>query len=235
ADAARAANEITLVTGAIQGLSESIRTIARAASDQSALTEAASGQAEHSVLVVAHLEDQAGQIESLLDAIRDIAGKTNLLALNATIEAARAGDAGRGFTVVAGEVKTLATDTRRISDTISGLLAGIRTGVADSAATLRSVNGAIGQVASAAGGIASAVEDHRTAAVNVHASADRATRSAADIERRMGGVAQATGVAATLCSSLRGSASELSSTARDLRAATDLFVSFLSDTHAVAA
>ncbi|MFD1786870.1 methyl-accepting chemotaxis protein [Sphingomonas floccifaciens] len=233
--AARAVAEITLVTGAIQGLSETIRTIAAAATDQSALTTAAAGKAEHSVRTIVHLENQAGQIESLVDAIRDIAGKTNLLALNATIEAARAGDAGRGFTVVAGEVKSLAADTRRISDTISDVLAGIRSGVADSVATLRSVNGAIGQVASAATGIASAVEEHRTTAIGVHTSADRATRSAADIEQRMGAVAEATGVAATLCNGLRGSATELSSTARQLRASTDLFVSFLNDGQAVAA
>ena len=233
--AARASAEITLVTGAIQELSDSIRTIAHAASDQSSLTTAATGQAEHSVRTIAHLEDQAGRIEGLVDAIRDIAGKTNLLALNATIEAARAGEAGRGFTVVAGEVKALAADTRRISDTISTLLAGIRVGVADSAATLRSVNGAIGEVAHAAVGIASAVEDHRTTAVGVHAAAGRATRTAAEIEQQMGAVAEATGVAAALCSSLRTSASDLSATARELRQSTDLFVSFLSDGQAAAA
>ncbi|KQN25873.1 chemotaxis protein [Sphingomonas sp. Leaf33] len=235
AGAARAADEITLVTGAIQDLSQSIRTIALAAADQSSLTTAASGEAESSVRTIAHLEHQADQIESLVDAIREIAGKTNLLALNATIEAARAGEAGRGFTVVAGEVKTLATDTARISDTISGLLAGIRVGVADSAATLRGVNDAIGQVACAAGGIATAVEDHRATANDVHVSADRAMRSANDIELRIGAVAEATGVASTLCASLRSSAAELSATARQLRTSTDLFVGFLDDDQGLAA
>ncbi|WP_294339030.1 methyl-accepting chemotaxis protein [uncultured Sphingomonas sp.] len=235
AGAARAAGDIAVVNGALRDLSESIRTIAQAASDQAMLTTAATREAEASVRTIAHLEDQASQIESLVDAIRDIAGKTNLLALNATIEAARAGEAGRGFTVVAGEVKSLAADTKRISDLISELLAGIRVGVGESAATLRSVNGAIGEVANAAGGIAIAVEDHRSTATDVHASADRATRSAADIERQMGAVAQATGVGAALCSSLRDNAAELSGTARKLRLSTDQFVSFLSDDQAAAA
>ncbi|MBN2971430.1 hypothetical protein JW805_05285 [Roseomonas aeriglobus] len=235
AGAARAAGDIAVVNCALRDLSESIRIIALAASDQSALTTAATGEADHSVRTIANLEEQAGQIESLLDAIREIAGKTNLLALNATIEAARAGEAGRGFTVVAGEVKSLAGDTKRISDLISELLAGIRSGVAESAATLRSVNGAIGKVADAASGIATAVEDHRSTAIDVHASADRASRSAADIDRQMGAVAEATGVAAALCSSLRDNASELSAISRKLRTSTDQFVSFLSDDQAIAA
>lgn len=235
AGAARAVDDITNVTHALQGVSDSIRTIAAAASDQTQLTKAATDAADKSVLTIAHLEDQAGQIESLVDAIRDIAGKTNLLALNATIEAARAGAAGRGFTVVAGEVKALSGDTRRISDMISDLLAGIRIGVADTAATLRSANGSIGQVARAASGIATAVEDHRATAADVYASADRATRSAAEIECQMGSVAEATGVAAALCAGLRDSAGDLSATARRLRISTDRFVASLNDGQAIAA
>ncbi|MES2339905.1 MAG: methyl-accepting chemotaxis protein [Pseudomonadota bacterium] len=233
--AARAADEITQVTGAIRDLSESIRTIASAAAVQADLTGAASGSAQHSVRTIAHLERRASQIESLVDDIREIAGKTNLLALNATIEAARAGEAGRGFTVVAAEVKTLAADTTRASDTISGLLAGIRDGITESATTLRDVNDAIAQVAAAAGGIASAVGEHQATAGSLHDTADRAADSAAGIERRMAGVADAAGTAATLCSSLRGSASELGVTARELRASTESFVSFLRDGQAAAA
>ena len=179
AGATRAADEIAHVTGAIRDLSESIRTIATAAAEQSDLTEVATGSAQHSVRTIAYLEMQAGQIESLVDAIRDIAGKTNLLSLNATIEAARAGEAGRGFTVVAAEVKALAADTTRASDQISALLDGIRDGVAHSATTLRDVDDAIGQVATAACGIASAVREHQATATGLHASADRAAHTAA--------------------------------------------------------
>jgi methyl-accepting chemotaxis protein len=234
AGASRAAIEINQVTGAIGVLAASIGIIENAASEQTALTEMASDEAQHSVATIHQLERQASQIEHLLDTIREIAGKTNLLALNATIEAARAGEAGRGFTVVAGEVKALAGDTTRASDQISALLDSIRSGVGDSAATLRSVNDAIGQVAAAATGIAAVVDQHRATATGVQAGADRATRSASDIEHRMGSVADAAGVAATLCVSLRGSASELSTTARELRASTDMFVSFLRDGDAVA-
>ena len=235
AGATRAASDVGGVAESIRALSGSIRTIAVTADRQSELTVLASIEAERSVVTVESLEEQAVQIESFLDDIQSIANKTNLLALNATIEAARAGEAGQGFAVVAGEVKSLSAETKRASDRIRTLVVGIRAGVAETGKKLRSVNGAIAQVSTAASGIAVAVGKQRASAEDVDAGADRAVGTAFDIEHRIGRLAAGIGAASSLSESVRSSASDLAISARDLRTSTDLFVSFLESEEAIAA
>jgi len=70
------------------------------------------------------VEHVLGEVATIVDAIDNIARQTNLLALNATIEAARAGDAGRGFSVVAAEVKKLAVDTQAATSSARAIIAG---------------------------------------------------------------------------------------------------------------
>jgi methyl-accepting chemotaxis protein len=225
--ASQAASDIASMAVTMRELSGSIGSIVISTDKQSELTLQASSEAERSVLTVEALEKHAVEIEGFLDDIGNIASKTNLLALNATIEAARAGEAGRGFAVVAGEVKSLSADTKRASDLIRALIAGIREGISETGEKLRSVNGAIGQVSTAALGIAAAVGDQRCAADGAYTGANRAVETADDIETRIDGVAAAIHTASSLSASVRNSATDLATTARDLRASTDLFVSFL--------
>lgn len=99
-----------------EGLDASLRALHDGMQQQAAVMEAQEQARAAIAAELSQLTEDVRGIESVLDALRQITGQTRLLALNATIEASRAGDAGRGFGVVAGEVKTLAGNTRAALD-----------------------------------------------------------------------------------------------------------------------
>ena len=95
---------------------------------------------------IGKLSRAAQEIGDVVKLITAIAEQTNLLALNATIEAARAGEAGRGFAVVASEVKSLASQTAKATDEISSHIAGMQGATQESVAAIKEIGGTIGQI-----------------------------------------------------------------------------------------
>lgn len=90
-----------------------------------------SRQIEDTAKVISDLNEDARKIGTVLDVIQGIAEQTNLLALNAAIEAARAGEHGRGFAVVADEVRTLAAKTQQSTEEIQQMIANVQQGTTD--------------------------------------------------------------------------------------------------------
>ncbi len=137
------------------------------------------------------LSEAAEHIGSVVNLIRDIAEQTNLLALNATIEAARAGEAGRGFAVVASEVKELAEQTSKATDEISGRISGIQTSVKDAADSIGNITEKVSEIRNLTSSVAGAIEEQRTANQEIARSAKSASDSTGDVASGLNSVSGA--------------------------------------------
>lgn len=104
--------------------------------EASARMESIAEAVQQSSNVITTLDKRAAEVSEIVNVIRGIAEQTNLLALNAAIEAARAGEQGRGFAVVADEVRTLAERTSQATDQISHTIDGIQESMASAATTM---------------------------------------------------------------------------------------------------
>jgi methyl-accepting chemotaxis protein len=127
-DADNASQNAMRVSASVSDLSKSILSIAATANHQAELGMAARGASQTGEEVIRALSEQAANIEAFVGLIQGVASQTNMLALNATIEAARAGDAGRGFGVVAAEVKALASQAHDATGQINQIVLGISNG-----------------------------------------------------------------------------------------------------------
>jgi methyl-accepting chemotaxis protein len=153
-----------VATGSSQ-MESAIREIAHNATEAARVAGQAVTVAENTTKTVGKLGDSSQEIATVIKLINGIAEQTNLLALNATIEAARAGEAGKGFAVVASEVKELAQETARATEDISQRVEAIQADTAGAVDAISQISSVIGEINDFQATIAAAVEE-QTATTN---------------------------------------------------------------------
>ncbi len=198
ARSARSATEETSanvqsVAGAAEELSASITEIAQQVARAADVASQATHTTERTNATVDELSRCIGRIGDVLRLISDIAGQTNLLALNATIEAARAGEAGKGFAVVASEVKSLAAQTAKATEEISGQIGAIQNATRDTVSAIQSLGQVVSEIDGVSQAIAAAVEEQRAATDEIARSAQQVAHGTEQVSQGIGtlhGVAQ---------------------------------------------
>ena len=212
-----ASSSVRSAAAAAEQLSGSVRDIGQQARESSRIAEAAVVQADQTDAGIAKLSKAAQQIGEVVKLITAIAGKTNLLALNATIEAASAGAAGRGFAIVASEVKSLASQTAEATEDISSHVVEIQEATQNSVASIKEIGRTIHQISRIASEIASAVEQQSAATHGIATNVESVARATQDVTSSIVEVNHGSGEAGTASADVLNSARALSGESARLR------------------
>jgi len=198
------ASQSTLVAKISEEASTNVRLVADATSEMTASAHEIGSQVRSSaeiasqavnvvgntVLKIERLSASADKIGAIIGLIRNIAGQTNLLALNATIEAARAGTAGRGFAIVAAEVKALAEQTAKATTEIGHQIQGIQMETRDTAEAIAMIADIIRDMDAISGSIFSASQLQDNATHEISVNAERATQGAETVRDNINNVSR---------------------------------------------
>ncbi|PPD16667.1 MAG: hypothetical protein CTY25_01650 [Methylobacterium sp.] len=190
------------VSDQVAGVSQSTDLLAGAASEIVGTIDqvhrcsaSAQTKAEASTRDFHSLGEAVREIGMQLNAIGEIASRTNLLALNATIEAARAGEAGRGFSVVAQEVKALSVASAQAVSAIRDRMTALETVTQRAIAGMGGISADIAELAPICAGISSAVQEQRQTIDNLRQQMETAQGAVEGVVREVGSIAEVAGEA----------------------------------------
>ncbi len=219
-----ASANVQTVAAASEELSGSIREIARQVEQSETISKRAVGQASETQDTVRQLASAAERIGEVVSLISDIAEQTNLLALNATIEAARAGEAGKGFAVVASEVKNLATQTAKATEEIGQQIAEIQGATGGAVQAIEGIATTVEEISAIAGSIAAAVDEQNSATGEIARNVQEAATGTSEVTQTLGGVNEGADETSRSASQVLAAVGELSRQTDGLRSEVDGFL-----------
>nr|WP_167497948.1 methyl-accepting chemotaxis protein [Pseudomonas nabeulensis] len=185
--------------------------------------ERMSGDVQATASLIGDLANESRDIGKVLDVIRGLADQTNLLALNAAIEAARAGEAGRGFAVVADEVRALAHRTQQSTSEIERMIGSIQAGTEHAVDSMRNSTERAESTLNIAKGAGMSLDTINTAIVEINernlviaSAAEEQAQVAREVDRNLVNIRDLSVQSATGASQTSAASSELSRLAVDL-------------------
>ncbi len=185
--------------------------------------ERMSADVQSTATLIGNLADESRDIGKVLDVIRGLADQTNLLALNAAIEAARAGEAGRGFAVVADEVRALAHRTQQSTSEIERMIGSIQSGTEQAVDSMRNSTERAESTLNIARGAGMSLDTINTAIVEINernlviaSAAEEQAQVAREVDRNLVNIRDLSVQSATGANQTSAASAELSRLAVDL-------------------
>jgi len=214
--AEEASANVQSVASASEEMTASIREISDQVGRSNQTSKNAVDKAAETAEVVEKLSESSQKIGSVVSLINDIAEQTNLLALNATIEAARAGEAGKGFAVVASEVKSLALETTKATDEIQAQITSMQSVTDEAVSAIASIRKTIDEISDASTVIAAAIEEQSATTQEISRNVQDAAHATTEVANNAAGIQQASAETGSASAQLMQLAKQLSEQAAQM-------------------
>lgn len=219
-----AAEDINTLQQAVGDLAEAIERVRGQTRDSEEASASVTGQVERAGNQVYALRSAATEISESAHLIAAISGRTNLLALNATIEAARAGESGRGFAIVAGEVKQLSEQTAQATTSIHKQIEHLTEAVSQVAGAMERIQGLSATSSEFVSAVSEAIADQARASDAIGENSRSVSDGAVTARQQMSTLSEAVASSSSVAEQTDQLSDELAGFVQALEAAIDTFL-----------